>query len=449
MIASSRDPAGPEIVTQENVLLDAAERIGRIRDGRVAVHLHLSRLKMQNRQEGYLRVAGRMLEPMVSAFRGQIFLLANADIVFLVNQPNPLDLRNHLHKLRGLFAKDPLTREDGGDGADLFCTVYDLSFDYDAFLAMVRQALADARERVRHPQPSTELRLLDLDSLSDLLDRLTLLDAAPFVRRQSAISLDGHGVAEVMFQEFFIGLSDLQRAVAPDLQLHSNRWMFQHLAATLDQRLLAALQRLRLARRPPMIHLNLTLPSLKDPAFLAFEAALPAGLGLGIELQCLDLLADSRAFYAARAALREKGHRLAIDGLDEATLRFLDIGRADADLYKIEWSPELRQADRSDAVLSAVRALDPAKLLLARCDSEAAITWGLDHGLMKFQGRYVEAMLAATTMGLCDQAAACSLAQCTQRHGVIGGPLRAECGNHQRLDTPPPMRAPQRKARPA
>src|SRR5271154_3925245 len=119
MALTPREKAGPDVVTQENVLLDAAERIGKIRDGRVAVHLHLSRLKAQNRQEGYLRVAGRMLEPMVSAYRGQIFLLTNSDIVFLVNQPNIGDLRDHLHRLRGLFAKDPLTKDDSGDGADL------------------------------------------------------------------------------------------------------------------------------------------------------------------------------------------------------------------------------------------------------------------------------------------------------------------------------------------
>jgi hypothetical protein len=39
------------------------------------------------------------------------------------------------------------------------------------------------------------------------------------------------------------------------------------------------------------------------------------------------------------------------------------------------------------------------------------------------------------------------LGQCTQRHAVIAGPLRSQdCTNNIMLDTPPPMRAPQRKA---
>lgn len=440
-----RDPVGAEIVTQENVLLDATERIGRIREGRFAVHLHLSRLRPQNRQEGYLRVAGRMLEPMVGAYGGQMFPLSNSDIVLLLNQPNSGDLRDHIHKLRGLFAKDPLTRDDTGDGTDLFCTIYDLAFDYDLFLAMVKDALAEARAQQREPAAAAALKPLDPAGLTLVLERLGMLDATPFVRRQSAVALGRQGLAEVIFQECFISLAELQKAVAPDQQLQGNRWMFLHLATSLDQRLLAALQPLRLTHMPPALHVNLTLSSLSDPAFLAFEKNRPAGLPLGIELQILDVLADSRAFFAARAGLQQKGYRLVIDGLDETTLRFMDVGRTNADLYKIEWSPELAQAGRGDALMAAVKHIDPAKLLLARCDSEAAITWGLDNGLSKFQGRYVEAMLAATTMAVCDKAAACSLTQCTQRHAVIAGPLRGECGNNLMLDTPPPMRAPQRK----
>jgi hypothetical protein len=445
MNLSPRDPAGPEVVTQEHLLLDAAERVGRIRDGRTAVHLHLSRLKPQNRQDGYLRVAGRMLEPMVSAYRGQLFLLSNADIVFLVNQPSPLDLKDHIHRLRGLFAKDPLASDDSGDGADRFCTLYDLTFDYEAFVEMVKQALAAARTKGR-TQAGPEIKALDATSLSGVLEKLTLLDATPFVRRQSAISLAGGGNASVIFQEFFVSVADLQKAIAPDINVLGNRWMFQHLSGTLDRRLLEALRRLRLTRPPPAFHLNLNIASLADPAFQALEQSLPDGVGLGVEVQILDVLADSRAFFEAHRHLKERGRHLVIDGLNEATLTFMEVARTGADLYKLDWTPEMQEPHRRDSILAALNHVDPAKLLLARCDSEIAIAWGIDHGLQKFQGRYVEAMLAATTMGVCDKAGDCTLAQCTARHAVIAGTLRQECGNHQMLDTPPMMRTPKRKA---
>lgn len=447
MNASPRDPAGPELVTQEHLLLDAAERVGRIRDGRVAVQIHLSRLRPQNRQEGYLRVAARMLEPFVNSNRGHLFVLSSADIVFIVTQPDGMELKDYIHRLRGLFAKDPLTNDDTGDGADLFCTHYDLTFDYDSFLAMVRAALADARGRGRQTA-AADLKPLDATSLSGVLDKLTLLDATPFVRRQSAIALTAAGHAQAFFQEFFISLADLQRAIAPELNLFANRWMFQHLTVTLDRRIIDAIRRMRLAKAPPAIHLNLNLSTLSDPAFHAFEQALPAGLGLGIELQILDILADSRGFFEAQRQLKERGRHLVIDGLNEATLNFMDVSRTGADLYKLDWTPEMREPYRRDQVVSALKNVDMSKLLLARCDSETAIAWGIDLGIQKFQGRYIEAMLAATTMAVCDKAAACSLAQCTGRHAVISGALRAECGNTLMLDTPPPMKTPNRPRRP-
>jgi len=445
MNLSPRDPGGPETVTQEHLLLDATERIGRVRDGRMGVHLHLSRLKPQNRQEGYLRVAGRMLEPMVSAYRGQIFLLSNSDIIFIVSQPSALDLKDHIHRLRGLFAKDPLTNDDSGDGTDHFCTIYDLTFDYDAFVEIVKAALAAARTKAR-ASATAELKPLDAASLSGVLEKLTMLDATPFVRRQSAISLAGGGNAQVIFQEFFVSVGDLQRAIAPDVNLLGNRWMFQHLSRVLDQRLLEAMRRLRLTKAPPAMHINLNIPSLADPAFQALDQALGEAIGLGVEMQILDVLADSRAFFEAHRHLKERGRHLVIDGLNEATLNFMDVGRTGADLYKLDWTPEMQEPHRRDSILAALRHVDPAKLLLARCDSETAIAWGIDHGLQKFQGRYVEAMLAATTMGVCDKAAACTLAQCTARHAVIAGPLRQECGNNLMLDTPPLIRTPKRKA---
>jgi len=447
MSASPRDQVGAEIATPENVLLDATERVGKIRDGRFAVHLHLSRLKPQNRQEGNLRVAGRMLEPMVSAYHGQIFRLTNDDIVFMVLHPNPVDLRDHLHRLRGLFAKDPLTQDDSGDGADLFCTLYDLAFDYDIFLALVQECLKAAKIRLRAPPTPPEPKPLDATSLAMVLERLGMIDASPFVRRQSAISLGGanpvaNAQPAVIFQEFFVSLADLQKAVAPDFNLQSNRWIFHHLSTTLDQRLLAAMQTLSLSAMPPSLHINLTLPSLSDPSFAAFEANRDQRIPLGVELRILDVLADSRAFSATRETLRAKGIKLVIDGLDESTLRFMDVGRTGADLYKLDWTPELAQPTRGDGLMNALKEIDPARLLLARCDSETAIAWGMNHGISQFQGRYVEAMLAATTMAVCEKARACSLAQCTQRHGVIIGPLRGECGNHLRLDTAPALSAP-------
>ncbi|HIJ37845.1 MAG TPA: hypothetical protein HPP80_03015 [Rhodospirillaceae bacterium] len=439
---------GPEIVTQEKLLLDAAERIARIRDGRLAVHVHLSALRPTNRQEGHIRIALRMLEPMVNAYRGQMFLLGNSDIVFMVKDPNPTDVENMIFKLRALFSKDPLTYADSGDGRDNFCTWYDLGLEYEAFLAVSQKAASEAQRRQKAKAIVTkEINNLDAKSLGTVLERIATIDIAKLIRRQAAIAITHQGNAEVLFQEFFIAMSELQKALAPDINLLGNRWLFQHLSQTLDFRMLGALQSLKLTQRPPTYSLNLNISAVATKSFTDFEKSLPPDSRVSVELQVLDVLADSRGYYAARESLREKGHLVAIDGLNELTLRLMDLRQFDADLHKISWSPEMREAEHGDAVAAALMPVAPERLLLARCDSEAAITWGMNQGISRFQGRHVDAMLAAYTMHGCDKAAACTLAQCISRHGVVTGPLRNDCGNNQMLDSSPVMRVARPKQR--
>ncbi len=426
-------------------MLGAAERISRIRDGRVAVHIHLSRLRPQNRQDGQVRIALRMLEPIVNAYRGQMFLLGTSDIVFMLKDPYVTDVENMIYKLRALFSKDPLTFRDTGDGRDNFCTWYELSEsgDYEAFVQMAGSATAEARKRTREKVTAgAELRPIDSKVLGDVLARLAKMDVTGLIRRQASMVITKETRAVVFFQEFFVAMAELQKALAPDVNLMGNRWLFQHLSQTLDLRVLGALADVGLRARPKIYSLNLNISTVTSRAFEEFEARIKDHAGISIELQVLDILADSRGFFAARQRLRDSGHMVVIDGLNELTMQFMDIAQFDADLYKVTWSPDMTEGEHGEAMSSALASISNDKILLARCDSEAAISWGLNRGIGRFQGRYVDAMLAAYTMQMCDKASACTLAQCTNRHAVIAGPLRGECGNNDMLDSAPVMGAP-------
>lgn len=58
------------------LLLDYAQRLERHRQDRRAVHIHLSRLKPQNRREHHIRIAANTFEELVKQFEGQIFMLS-------------------------------------------------------------------------------------------------------------------------------------------------------------------------------------------------------------------------------------------------------------------------------------------------------------------------------------------------------------------------------------
>jgi len=439
------DAAGPEIVTQESLLLGAAERVGRIRDGRLAVQVFLSRLRPQNRQDGHIRIALRMLEPMVNAYRGQMFLLGNSDIVFMLKDPNPVDVENMIFKLRALFSKDPLTFSDDGDGVDHFCTWFDLSgSDYDRFVDMARQVTEEARKRSRDKSAAkAPAKPLDAKSLGEVMERLASFDVTPMMSRQSAIVIrESSSTADVLFQEFYVSINDLQKALAPDVNLLANRWLFQHLSQTLDKRVLGALSASPLTTTPNCYSLNLNISTVLSKAFDQFEAYAAAKADISVEVQVLDVLADSRGYYTARQRLHDKGHMMVIDGLNELTLQFMDVAQFEADLYKVAWSPEMRESEHGDSVGASLGILGVSKVVLARCDSEAAIQWGLERGIQRFQGRYVDAMLAAYTMAGCPKASACTLQQCIARHAVVKGPLRLQCGDLGMLDGSPVMRVP-------
>ena len=69
------------------------------------------------------------------------------------------------------------------------------------------------------------------------------------------------------------------------------------------------------------------------------------------------------------------------------------------------------------------------KVVLHHAETEAALRWGLAHGIRRFQGRHVDAMLGASRIVSCGQAEACTLRQCIERAGAAGRVGRAGCVN--------------------
>lgn len=430
-----------ELVTPESLLFDAAERVGRIREGRIALHLHLCRLLPQNREEGKIRIAFRMFESMVDMFRGQMFLLTNSDIVLICKDARLADLDSIVYKLRALFSKDPLTYAEGEDGRDRFVTYYDLEVEYDPFFQMVGQMVADAKKRVAEQRAAPQIQPLDARNLSRVLESIGGTDIAGVVRRQPCIRINERGTAEVAFQEFFMSIGDLQKVLAPDVNILSNRWLFQHLSQVLDQRVLGVLQDMALRKQPAAFSVNLNMATVDTQVFQQFEAAIRKRSGLYVEFQLVDIFNNLDGFFRVRDVLKARGHKTVLDGMTPITLQFLDAELYGTDFVKVNWSPDMAD-DLQTAEL--VRALGPVgfeHVILSRCDTESSIAWGLNQGIHHFQGRFLDAMVSAVTMAQCPKARACTLAQCTQRHAVISGRPRAECGDNDMLDAFPPLKA--------
>src|SRR5260370_7531040 len=123
----------------------------------------------------------------------------------------------------------------------------------------------------------------------------------------------------------------------------SDRWLFQHLTHTLDQRCPQLLMKNDDSAIASAFSVNLTVATLLSDRFLSFDANLKAATrGTVIfELQAIDIFSDLGAYIFARDFVRERGYRVCLDGVTDLTLPFTDRDRPSPAPAKILFTPPI------------------------------------------------------------------------------------------------------------
>lgn len=436
------------VVTPEKLLMDTAERLGRVREGWVGVHMHLSLLQPQNREATRLRIAVRVLDPLVVGYRSQIFLLGNSDIVILCRDIPANDLEEIVYKVRALFSKDPLAQQNSAIDEDPLTSWFDLERDFQKFFDAIQLLNLEegARRRAQASQPPPP-EPLTVKRLEEILAVLATVDVAPLVRRQAAVLMGSKSTADIVFQEFFFAMADVKKAIAPKIDIMANDWLFQYLAGVLDQYMLRSLMESVARHRSHTVSINMNLSTMKTALFQRFLDSLLPNQTLIVEIAVVDAFADLGAFFSQRDMLRSRGHKILLDRIMPLTLEMLDLTMFDADYLKLSWSPSLATTNQSNAVFPPTESIantGPQRFVLVRCDTEEAVKWGVDVGIGMFQGRFVDAMLAAVTMSGCKSSHQCTFGQCMTRRAVIAGRDRGECTDHAMVDSLPTIRTQRR-----
>jgi EAL domain-containing protein (putative c-di-GMP-specific phosphodiesterase class I) len=180
---------------------------------------------------------------------------------------------------------------------------------------------------------------------------------------------------------------------------------------------------------PPALHLNLTVPGILSADFSRLVAVGGAAPGrVGVEISLLEAVADWPAFSRARARLAECGFGFVLDGVSHLSLLMTRPALLVAELPEAE----LVAVDR------ALREIDLSRVVLHRAETEAALRWGMAHGIRRFQGRHVDAMLGVARIMGCGFADGCALRQCIERAGATSALGRAGCHNQPLLDAGAP-----------
>jgi len=389
--------------TPEQFLLDTARRLARFREGRRALHIHLSRLKPYSRRERHIRMAVDTFERLVKPFGGSIFHLSNCDIVFVCKDVRLEAIQEAVMRLRYLFSEDPLAHEVNDETSGGFYSCYSLEHHYDEFLRIVTALHEEAGKGTKSADEGTKSTpksrpRIDGRQLSELVDAIQYADLSNLLRRQPIAAMVPGAKPHVVFREFYISIADLRDTVLPGFEIAADRWLFQHLTETLDRRMLKLLINNNDDFLRSSFSINMNVASLLSDDFLQFDATLRAAARgtILLEFQLVDIFADISAYVFAREFAAERKYRICLDGISYNALPYVDRARLGADFVKVRWRPEMADlnGERMEELKALISRLGRTGAILCHVDGEEAVRVGHSCGFALFQGRYIDHLLS-------------------------------------------------------
>ncbi len=416
-------------VDAEYPFLNMLNRLEHAVRGVVVVYLKLSSLSPANKTPQKIKTFAEQVRN-TAAQAGQVaaFVLSNRDTAFVLKNVLPETLDNITGLVRRTFHGDRALYDSN---IDLIHRYY-LERDFAAVKALAEQREAD-RRRLEKTEQETKPVALAPEHLDAILRNIQGFNILRLIRRQEAIRLGASGFSG-LFLEYFTSTADLKKAIAPDVDVLSNRWLFQYLSETLDKRMLGISADL-FAHTPKKMSLNLNISTLFTPMFEDFLAQMPEHLKIVVEVRLMDIMQNTKSFMTARDLLHETGNEILIDGLTPNAFEFVDFRLFRPDFVKLNWSFKGWSAEDEEALAKMTDSFDADKVILMRVEDEESLKWGLSHGIDKFQGYFIDSLTAAACRNSCPYRAECaSLAQCVACKSRISGAVRAKCLDRKRID---------------
>lgn len=407
----------------EQQLIDKLKRIEPMKAGSTAFLVKISALNPANRTQNHVQMTLGALNELIIKSQSSLFVLSNNDIIVVGQNILPQSLTEAVSSIRRIFQSDSFAASNPNE----FIRTYPLNRDFDIVMSYARQ-----RQAAVEGQHSGKKEIpLAPEHLDAILRNIQGFNILKIIRRQEAIQITPQGEISSLFLEYFTSMADLKKAIAPDVNVLSNRWLFQHLSETLDKRMLGIFKEL-FAHTPKNISLNLNISTIFTPAFEQFLAEMPENMSIIVEVQLMDIIQNTQNYLVARDLLHEAGHQILIDGLHLISFEFMDMNILDSDLMKLNWTAALNKDEGIDQLAK----IDPEKIILMRCEDEEALRWGLTHNIRRFQGYFIDALTAAKIRINCPNKRNCTQKQCSTRKAGITSALRAGCQNQNRLDMP-------------
>ncbi len=370
--------------------------------GFCAVHVHLSKLQRVNKKPDYIRIAKRAFDPISMGHNCELFMLGDFDMLMTCPSGKIEDIDKALASVRSLFKADPLIEKRDVSGEEELATWYDLEEDFEYYReAVVSAALDSKRSTMESGGNALEDEKLTPKNLDQLAQSFKRLDARPLMRHQSAVKIGANGQGQLLFREYFVSIADLRKLAAPDVDLLADRWLFQFLTTILDQRVLHMLRSQSMEDLPKNVSLNLNLQTIYSKDFQLFDQFVgEQAERIILEFQPVDIFSNIDTFLEVRDLLQGRGYKVLVDALQPLVLDYFDPSLLQADYYKIAWGDRLGASagpDGSAEMRELIHSIGASNVVISHVDSEEAVRFGLQLGVQRFQGFFVDRLVEAMT----------------------------------------------------
>jgi EAL domain-containing protein (putative c-di-GMP-specific phosphodiesterase class I) len=378
----------PPLLGSEEMLLAYVEELADARRGQRAIIVHLSRLQGAKPRDKNLQIVAAVLREVTDQFSGRLFVIENGDVVVVCKGITRRAIDETIEVLRYLFNDDPMTRA-GSEQAD-FCAVFDLEVGYIDFLF----ALDEIREAARRASNAAgQRRRFDPTSIDpvhagNLIKALQRVELAGMLRRQTVWEMSNATVPRPLFEEIFVSMDRLQKAIGPAFDLAKDRQLFLYVKRWLDQHVMATVVRHQSNVSLPL-GLSLGLATLLSPEFDDFDKRCAIGRErIVLEMPLAELLRAPSTFRQMADHLKQHGYRLCIEDLSHHILPYLNLRPLMADYMKVIWDDALLQLDEEALreFCEAVAGYGGERVILSRCGRRQAIRVGHAMGIRLFQG---------------------------------------------------------------
>lgn len=418
-------------VLSEKYLLSTLDRIAKNSERYAVLYISASKLKPKHRHPKFLKILEKFFDGVVGLAKGAFFPLSNGDFVILGRDFTQAMVDEAVNKLREGTSNDPILH--GKKNSD-FATVFTFPETFERFynfvLKLVETNAAQNRQEVFEP----ESRPLEAGEVEGVLAALEKVDISELVKRQSVVRILSAQKFSVKFQEFFVAVKDLN-SLFDNIDLQENRWLYFYMLQHLDKRVLQAFFSAQLKEWPEYIGINLNMQSVYSQEFINFaKEFLQQGHKIVVEVQLIDVFNNLPLYFEVKEILSRGGHKILIDGMSTASLKLLNLKTLNPDMVKFFWEPLLEFAPDNQEVKDLIARLGQENVILAKCDSTQAMTWGIRHGFSSFQGPFMDNLETAMVHQSCPDAAHCTMKDCLKRKRLLSGKEHEKCTRRDVLE---------------